>query len=197
MKTKTPVQALVLVLILSTSSYAQDKEKAMNEPSVTWYGVDFSLARFTNITEDPEIFVKQYFNAINQLVPDEPGKYDIKKYFNKEDANINLDQVTERNGNVDPATLVVSEPYEISPEDVQSVVRSYNTQDPSGLGLVFVAENLNKDDATGSYYVCFFNNGTKDIVDARRITGKAAGFGVRNYWAGSMYNVMKAWLKEK
>lgn len=197
MKTKTSLPAFVLILILNTSSYAQDKEKAMNEPSVTWYGIDFSLARFTNITEDPDLFVKQYFNAINQLVPDEPDKYDLKEYFNKEDASISLDQVTERNGNVDPATLVISEPYEISPADVQAVIRSYNTPDQNGMGLVFVAENLNKDTSRGSYYVCFFNTGTKDIVDARRITGKAAGFGVRNYWAGSVYNVMKAWLKEK
>ena len=197
MKTKTIFQTLALFLIFVPSTFAQDKERAMNEPSVTWYGVDFSLARFTNITDDPELFVKQYFNAINQLVPNEPDKYDIKELFDKEEASISLDQVTARNAGVDPSTLVVSDPYEISPEDVQAVVRSYNTEGQNGMGLVFVAENLNKDEATGSYYVCFFDLATKDIVDARRMSGKAAGFGVRNYWAGSVYNVMKAWLKEK
>lgn len=197
MKTKTTLQVLIVAALFGPLSYAQDKERAMNEPSVTWYGVDFSKARFTNITDDPELFVNQYFNAINQLVPNEPDKYDIKKYFEKDEASISLEQVTERNAGIDPATLVISEPYEISYEDVQSVVKSYNTQGQNGMGLVFVAENMNKDDATGSYYVCFFDNGTKDIIDARRITGKAAGFGVRNYWAGSVYNVMKAWLKEK
>jgi len=29
------------------------------------------------------------------------------------------------------------------------------------------------------------------------MTGKAAGFGFRNYWAGSVYNVMKNWAASK
>lgn len=197
MKAKIAFQTLALFFVLGLRSNAQDKEKAMNEPSVTWYGIDYTLARFTSIAEDPELFVKQYFNAINRLVPDEPEKYDLGKYFDKEETAINLDQVTARNAAIDPATLLISEPYEIGPEDVQALIGSYDTSGQSGMGLIFVAENLNKEAETGSYYVCFFDTGTKNIVDARRITGKAAGFGVRNYWAGSVYNVMKAWLREK
>jgi len=33
----------------------------------------------------------------------------------------------------------------------------------------------------------------KEIIDSRRIVGLAKGFGFRNYWAGSIYNVMKTW----
>lgn len=197
MKTKIILQFFLMSLIFGSGMFAQDKSQAMNEPSVTWYGIDFSLAKLTNVSEDPEMFVKQYFNAINQLVSDEPDKYNIKEYFNKTDATINLDQVTERNAKIDHASLVISEKYEITPEEVQSAIKSYNTQGQDGMGLVFMAENLNKDSQQGSYYVCFFNVNTRDIIDARRLSGKAAGFGVRNYWAGSVFNVMKAWQKEK
>jgi hypothetical protein len=61
------------------------------------------------------------------------------------------------------------------------------------MGLVFVAENLNKITQMGSYWVCFFDLGTKEIIDMQLKTGKAAGFGFRNYWAGSAFNVMKNW----
>ncbi|MBN2482420.1 MAG: hypothetical protein JXB19_11810 [Bacteroidales bacterium] len=197
MKTKTILTILTLLLILGSNLFAQDKTKALNETTMTWYGIDFSLAKFTLITEDPVAIVNQYFNAINLLVPNEPEKYDLKKYFNKSDVTIDLDQVTERNGGVNPASLVINEEHEITRDDVQAVVKSYNTGDHSGMGLVFIAENLNKSSQTGSYYVCFFDNATKEIIDASRMTGKAAGFGFRNYWAGSVYNVMKAWLKGK
>jgi hypothetical protein len=63
--------------------------------------------------------------------------------------------------------------------------------------LIFIAENLNKSAQTGSYYVCFFDLATKEIIDSRRIVGKAVGIGFRNYWAGSVYNCMKAWSEEK
>jgi hypothetical protein len=58
-----------------------------------------------------------------------------------------------------------------------------------------VAENLHKVKQTGSYYVVFFNQETKEIVDAQRFEAKAVGIGFRNYWAGSVFNIMKIWLK--
>lgn len=196
MKTKTFFQVVALILVFGLNAFAQNKEKALSESSMTWYGVDFSLAKFTMITDDPAVIVDRYLDAINQLVPNESEKYDLKKYFNKSEVTIDLDQVTERNSNVDPDALVIDDEHKITLDDVKTIIKNYNTQDHSGMGLVFIAENLNKNSQTGSYYVCFFDNSTKEIIDARRMTGKAAGFGVRNYWAGSVYNVMKAWQKE-
>lgn len=197
MKTKTFIQVVALTLIFGLNAFAQNREKALNESNMTWYGVDFSLAKFTMIIDDPEDIVDRYLDAINQLVPNEPEKYDLKEYFNKSEVTIDLNQVAERNSNIDPDALVIDEKHEISLDDVKAVIKSYNTQDHSGMGLVFIAENLNKSSQTGSYYVCFFDNSTKEIIDARRMTGKATGFGIRNYWAGSVYNVMKAWQKER
>jgi hypothetical protein len=37
---------------------------------------------------------------------------------------------------------------------------------------------------------------TKKVLFTKRITGKALGFGFRNYWAGSMKNVFKTMKKE-
>lgn len=197
MKTKTFIQVVALTLIFGLNAFSQNREKALNESNMTWYGVDFSLAKFTMIIDDPEDIVDRYLDAINQLVPNEPEKYDLKEYFNKSEVTIDLNEVAERNSNINPDALVIDEKHEISLDDVKAVIKSYNTQDHSGMGLVFIAENLNKSSQTGSYYVCFFDNSTKEIIDARRMTGKATGFGIRNYWAGSVYNVMKAWQKER
>jgi hypothetical protein len=139
--------------------------------------------------------VNQYLPAINTLILAEPDKYKLKEFFGKTEVTPDLAVVTERNSKIDPAALVISEGYEIPKDDVGKIIKSYNISGKTGTGLVFIAGNLNKTSQTGSYYVVFFDMASKEIIDSRPMVGKAAGFGFRNYWAGSIYNVMKTWKK--
>ena len=50
-----------------------------------------------------------------------------------------------------------------------------------------VAMLLNKADARATYQIVFFNTKTREILT----NGKARGFGLRNYWAGSVHSAMK------
>jgi hypothetical protein len=195
MKKKVLFALLIMMTGLSGILFAQDKARVMNEKTLTWYGIDFTIGRFTSITEDPAAIVNQYLKAINDLVLAEPEKYNLKTFFSKTEITPSLDQVNEKNAKIDPGTLVITDKHEVSLDDVKKVIKGYNTEGKAGMGLVFIAENLNKTSQTGSYYVCFFDLATRDIIDARRMSAKAAGIGFRNYWAGSAYNVMKAWSK--
>ncbi|MBN2812878.1 MAG: hypothetical protein JXQ80_02315 [Bacteroidales bacterium] len=196
MKSKLICVLLTLAFGIQGISLAQDKAKAKDEKAITWYGIDYTLAKFTLVAEDPSVIVNQYLKSINQLIQMEPTKYDLKKWFNKTETKIDLEQVNERNSKIDPATLVINDEHTITPDEVKKVVSAYKTQGP-GLGLIFVAENLHKVTQTGSYYVVFFNQDTKEIVYSQRFVAKAVGIGFRNYWAGSVYNIMKIWLKAK
>ncbi len=195
MKTKLFISVLLISFCLGTASMAQDKSRAKSEKSIVWYGIDYTVAKFTLVVEDPAMIVNQYLKSINSLIQMEPEKYDLKKWFNKTETSMDLDQVNERNSKIDPATLVISDGNKITLDDVKGVIAKYNTKGKSGLGLIFVAENLDKVKQTGSYYVCFFDQDTKEIVDAQRFEAKAVGIGFRNYWAGSVYNIMKVWAK--
>jgi hypothetical protein len=174
---------------------AQDKAKAKSEKSITWYGIDFSAAKFTLVTEDPAVIVSQYLKSINTLIQMEPDKFDLKKFFSKTEVELDLDQVNAINEKIDPASLVISDEHKITLDDAKKAIAHYNTKGKPGLGLIFIAENPNKVKQTGSYYVCFFDQNTKEIVDAQRFEAKAVGIGFRNYWAGSVYNIMKVWAK--
>jgi hypothetical protein len=195
MKKKLLIALLIMITGLPGILNAQDKARVKNEKSITWYGIDFTLARFTSVTEDPAVIVSQYLKAINDLILAEPEKYNLKTFFSKTEVTPSVDQVNEKNAKIDPGTLVITDKYEVSLDDVKKVIKNYNTEGKTGMGLVFMAENLNKASQTGSYYVCFFDLATRDVIDARRMSAKAAGFGFRNYWAGSAYNVMKVWSK--
>jgi hypothetical protein len=195
MKMKVPFLILLLVITSGIALFSQDRAKVMSEKSITWYGIDFSIGKFTMVTEDPAVIVNQYLQAINNLILSEPDKFNLKNLFNKSEVTNDLEQVTERNDKIDPASFVINDEHKITLDEVKAEIMKYNTKGKSGMGLVFVAENLNKTTQMGSYYVCFFDIATKEIIDARQMTGKAAGFGFRNYWTGSIYNIMKVWLK--
>jgi hypothetical protein len=195
MTNKVFFSILVIVACFSTAVQAQDKAKAKSEKSITWYGIDFTVAKFTLVTEPPSEIVNQYLKSINVLIQTEQEKYDLKKWFNKSEVTYSLDQVNERNAKINPDGLVISDEHKITADDVKAVIAKYDTQGKSGLGLIYVAENLDKVKQIGSYYVCFFDQATKEIVDSQRYEGKAVGIGFRNYWAGSIYNIMKTWLK--
>lgn len=197
MKTKLPFLALALMLGLNNPTFSQDKDRAKNEQAITWYGIDFTRAKFTLVTEDPSQIVNQYLKSINQLVQMEPEKFDLKKFFNKTETSIDLKNVTDRNSNINPEAIVSDDAHTITQDDVKAVVSQYKSGEQQGLGLLFVAENLNKARETGSYYVVFFDQANGQIVDSRRFEVKPAGIGFRNYWAGTVYNIMKIWLKSK
>jgi hypothetical protein len=195
MKTKSLFIAVLIFSFFAGTMQAQDKKKAIAEKNITWFGIDYTLARFTLVTEDPAAIVSTSLKAINTLILTEPDKYDLKKFFSKTDVTPAVDMVNERNSKIDPTLLVVPDKYTITPEDVKKLVKSYDTGAKTGMGLVFVAENLNKVSQVGSYYVVFFDMASKEIIDSERREGKASGIGFRNYWAGSVLSVMKGWLK--
>jgi hypothetical protein len=195
MKTKSLFIVVLIFSFFSGAMQAQDKKKAVAEKNITWFGIDFTLARFTLVTEDPAAIVSTSLKAINSLILAESDKYNLKKFFSKSEVTPDIDMVNERNSKIDPTMLVVPDKYTITPEDVKKVISSYDTKGKTGTGLVFVAENLHKVEETGSFYVVFFDMATKEIIDSERKVGKAVGIGFRNYWTGSAYNVMKTWLK--
>jgi hypothetical protein len=196
MKTKILFSALAVIICMN-NVISQDKEKAKNEQTITWYGIDFTRAKFTLVTEEPSLIVNQYLKSINQLVQMEPEKYDLKKWFNKTETSVDLVPVTERNATINPETIVSNDAHSITEDDVKEVVANYKNSGKPGLGLLFVAENLNKPLESASHYVVFFNQETGEIVDSRRFEVKPSGIGFRNYWASTVYNIMKIWLKSK
>jgi hypothetical protein len=60
----------------------QDREAVLSEESLTWLGIDYTLAKFSFIDENPGI-VKDSFSAINKAVINDEDKYNIRKFFNK------------------------------------------------------------------------------------------------------------------
>lgn len=195
MKLKLLTIISLIILGFYGSSFSQDSKKSAKINSVVWLGVDFTAAKFTDVAEDPTQIVNQYLPSINTLLLTEREKFNVKKFFGIPDVSSDFEQTNEFNKKIDPKSLVINESYKFEADKVKEVIKKYNAKENAGTGLLFVAENLNKTAKSGSYWVCLFDLKSKEIVECKRMTGSVSGIGFRNFWASSVYAVMKQWSK--
>ena len=193
MKRQVIAISFLVILGFFSTSFSQDSKIPTSFDKVVWFGVDFTAAKCTLVTEDPSVIVNQYLKEINSIILTEQEKYNIKGHFKINELTYNVDLANEFNQKIDPSTFVITTEHKIDIEKVREVIRKYEPKENSGTGLIFVAENLNKVTKQGSYYVCFFDIKTKEIIGYKRMSGGVTGFGFRNYWARSIYNIMLAW----
>ncbi|WP_418550177.1 hypothetical protein [Parabacteroides goldsteinii] len=190
-------QLMVLAFLFLTSLVnAQDKTSLKDIDKLTFFGVDFSMAKVYGADETAEQF-KDAFYGINTLFQREPKKYDTAKAF---DAVVTTDLETSRNliEQIKKADLFASDDsYELTDEEIAEHIRQFNTGNANGYGAVFIAGLLNKGKTQATYNVVVFDIASKDIILNRQFTERARGFGLRNYWAYSVYKTLNKVKKIK
>lgn len=160
---------------------------------VNFYGVDFSLASAPDVEEVPKRF-KSGIVKINDLLFREVQKFNFQKYMRKQILAYNFAVTDSNNANIDAEQLTSRTVRKaISEADIREIIAPLSTDNQGTTGLVFIAETLSKTRQEGTFHVVFFDEATKDIIYSRKVTGKSRGFGVRNYWASSIHNILKKW----
>ncbi len=187
--------ALVTLLLLSVCAVkAQDafdpKEK------VTWLGLDFSALKLVKSDEtvtNNELQTK-YFPGWNDLILNEPKKFDIAKAIDRDAVDNDIAVVTAVNEGAkgDFITTDKGAFEHLDNNKVKQMVKKYNLKGKSGIGLVFIMEGMDKNRKEASIWVTFINMGTKEVLLSKPLIGESGGFGFRNYWAGSINKVLKA-----
>jgi len=201
LKTVMNFKPITLFFLLASLSLSAQKTRSdvFSSTEIVWYGLDFSKIKLIGAEgfTDPNEIKNRFFPSWNQLFLFEPDKYDLKKTFKKTSVVNELSIVEERNKLPKAEELVVTTPYSIDEATVEEVVKQYSggTQ-KEGIGLVFVMEKFDKTTESGTMYVTFFDIATKKVLITKKLGGKAGGFGLRNYWAATYYDVLKQCAKE-
>ncbi len=191
-------KAVIIIFLASlagmTTLKAQSVEDVFTSDEVVWFGLDFSEAKMIGPEgfSDPFQIVNRVYRSWNNLIINEPNRYNIKQSFRKRTVHNDLSVVTPRNTQVDPDELVLEawETHELSEEIVQNIISEYET-DHSGLGLVFIIESFNKATEIGTMYVTFFDIESKKVLLTKKMQGETGGFGFRNHWARTIRNVIE------
>ena len=188
---------------LAQPGYSQTAKEFFNssETPVTYLGIDFSQARLIGDAGASAADLKdKHFPGINQVIINEPKKYDLPKAFKRASINNDITVTESVNAKIDADKIKISSSSDESRLDaaaIQNVVNGYDLSGKKGVGLVFIIENLNKTGAKGSMYVTFIDMGTRKVLFTERMIGKAGGFGYKNYWAKSVYEVLEEIEKSK
>jgi hypothetical protein len=191
-----------LLLILSFSLKAQTLKEFFNSSEVplVFLGVDFTHAKVLNdVTANAMDIRDRQYAGINQVIVNEPKKYDFQKAFNKTNVINDVTQAVEKIAKVDAEKIVESGADEIhlKPADVSAIVKSYNFSGKKGIGVMFIMETMNKTSAQASMYVALIELPSGKVLLTERFTEKAAGFGFRNYWAKTIWAALDDIKKSK
>lgn len=188
---------LVLVCFLgfcATSTFAQT--------SAVFYGSDFSLVKVYGASESDGDFALA-FNKINELFLTQSNKFDVAKYMRQSISKSAIKVAQEAMDRVFDATkydehnLLCGEvSYDCQPQIAQHIAQ-YQLAENEGRGIVIIANLLDKSHGKGSFYFVTFDIATRTIESCVLSSGKPKGFGLRNFWANSLYHAMKALPKNK
>lgn len=194
---KSTLLAAGLALGSFTAS-AQTFPEVIANPDIplTWLGLDFSGVKYFGdpMTVSPAE-MKGLFTKMNELIVNEPAKYDLGKAFHRTKVTYNYSVAEAVNAKIDPATLVsadFNQRNRFNVEKINGVVSNYAFPAGStGVGLVFVMEDLVKPGEQTVFWVTFVDMASKKMLYTEKIAGTAMGFGFRNHWAGGIYDALK------
>ena len=163
---------------------------------VTWMGIDFTHATLKG--DEDKLGqgekIKELVASWNDLMIKEAAKYNIGVAFNKKNVVTDFAAVVRQNEGIDfPAMLAKNSAGQekMDKETVRSIVAGSDFQGLTGLGLMFNVESFSKPANQGAMWVTFINLSTHQVIFTERMTGQPGGFGIRNYWAGSVATVLK------
>jgi hypothetical protein len=194
--------AIAVICLISTAVSAQKsytRNDVFSTDRIIWFGIDYSFVKMKGeyakpgdpLYKSPAQIVEDFFESTNTIIVSEPGKYNIKKTFDKKMVENDVMIIEKRNKKVDPIGLVIHNDYKVDKEKVQEAIKEYKSfTNKEGIGVVFFAECLNHEQNVATYYVTFFDIASNQVLLCEEVSGKPSGAGMRNYWAGAMVDAL-------
>lgn len=198
------MKKILFVIILALISQSLSAQSSFSEikkhHSWTWLGLDFSNTKLIGRQgfKDPKKIIDHYFIAWNQLIFNEGKKYNVKDAFRLKQMSTEESYFDAIYSTVILNELFVDRSYNLKYLNISNIVGGYNFSNiKQNIALVFIVESLDKSKEQAVFWVTLINSKTKEIILTERMIGKPGGFGFRNYWAGSVYDIIKQIKKKK
>ncbi|MEN8157070.1 MAG: hypothetical protein ABFS10_08970 [Bacteroidota bacterium] len=185
---------LILFIIGAMGIMGKPDAQTSMQEEVVWYGLDYTEVKFIGYSEhfsDLEEIRSHYFSAWNHLIIMESDKYDVKSAMGAGSVTYEVDNAILRSEKREMSGIVQSGSYALDKKQLASVIKAYTNPSVDKTGALLIMETLNKLEVTSTMWLVVFNTSTGEIHHLKRYSGEPGGFGFRNYWARSYYNVLK------
>lgn len=158
------------------------------ENKIYTYGVDFTHAKVFAARESVNDFANAFYD-INMLLITEADKYDFSRVV-KQPVYIAIESMLKMTSDATYEDMMTLSNLYNEPNCAE-IIRNYDLPQNEGFGIVMIAKFLDKPNACATYDVVLFDIATREILQKKEAVGDAEGFGLRNYWARTVYNVIK------
>ena len=174
---------LIAVALLLGVCPAQAQTGVAASDKIIMYGVDYSRVKTIGVTESESALVEA-FVGINELLLSQPEKYDCSPLVRKP-LTVDIGPMCRRIRHADYSAMKLYRQDSDCLLDVAEIVADYLLPDTEGHGMVFIAELLDK-----GYHVVEFDIATREVISDWKVETPAGGFGLRNYWANTVYQII-------
>ena len=184
---------LLLVLTLafiSCSSFAQTLKDMSAAESMTWYGIDFTAARFQNFgayMSDKAVKTGLPRWSMHPFGNDDLDKF--RKKFKKSEIKVEDKVTATHNKENDYTTQMTTEAYEMTMDDLKQVVSGYEISG-EGYGLMFIVESFEYKAKKSNVWAVYINKTDKSVIDAKKVTTETYGD-----WYEGMLNTVQQGAK--
>lgn len=173
-----------------------------SETPIFYLGIDFSKARLIDDAGANEMDIRdRQFTGINDVIVNEPKKYDLQKAFHKGNIDHDLGLVAKRNEKANAEAIKSTNTGDFrrfKDDDITSLVKGFDFADKKGVGLLFVMEAMSKSKKAAAIWVTLIDMTSKKVLMTERIESSVSmAFGFRNYWASSIKNLIETIEKKK
>lgn len=175
-------------LSVGNSNTASTSSSSVPDGNLFFFGVDFSAVKIYGADESNERFAKA-FAGINELMVTEQRKFDFGELANRPVAVYPV-PAQERNDLISWNDIRTLNPS-LQKLSIRDMVESYKLPRKQGKGIVLIAWVLNKPKAQATYELVIFDIQTRKILFHAETTAGAGGAGLRNYWANTIYRIVK------
>jgi hypothetical protein len=190
-----------ILLLYAISSNTQTVEDLFQpgDIRISWLGIDFShvklignFAEFFEAGEKSSWQIRDnYFPKWNRIILDEPEKYDIRGMLRIADIYYDIDMIADINAKTPLEDIESYNTPKYTDKDIESFVGQYDLEGKEGIGVLFIAECLNKNAVEAFFHFVAINMKTKQVLFHERLRGVPNGFGFRNYWANTLFSIIQ------
>ena len=187
---------------LQTTS-AQTLKDVFNssETPLFYLGTDFTLAKLIDAPEVASDIRDRQYPAINDLIVNEPKKYDLAGAFHKTNIDHDLSMMAKHNMKINTEEIKSTNSADynrLQESDIKKLVSSFDYGGKKGVGLMFVVEGMSKAKKGAAIWVTPVDMGSKKLLMTERMEGKTGmAFGFRNFWANPIRDVIDDIEKKK
>lgn len=161
---------------------------------ILWTGIIFSKAHFTRgVLDFTQSVFQRYMHDWNMMIINDQKKYDIRMSFRKPVMQYDLSLATKLNKSMKFTQVVrnrIASKYVLDDEQVREYFSQLEYPKSLKFALSLMVESFDDASKVAAIWVVLVKTETNEVVLCEKFLKVPHGFGIRNYWARTFYNVL-------